>query len=146
MRRTIFRAVITGSMAVVFMASQATMVAYASDIMMDSPYTQNEPETGNGGAIYQTGPVINDDYTNNHPESNGGAIYYEGSVSGKEFVDNNPESDGGAIYYEGSVLRTEFEDNNPGSNGGAIYPVEPIVDSEYLNNTVTYPNAISFVE
>ena len=123
MRRTIFRAVIIGSMAVVFMASQATMVAYASDIMMDSPYTQNEPETGNGGAIYQTGPVINDEYINNHPESNGGAI-----------------------YYEGSVLRTEFEDNKPGSNGGAIYPVEQIVDSEYLDNTVTYPNAISFVE
>lgn len=97
-------------------------------------FTQNFANTGNGGAIRNSGTLIVEDatFTENRTSievasRNGGAIHSDGTVnvSNTAFNDNYAYASGGAIYSTGSkceITNCDFDGNNAEhATGGAVY-------------------------
>ncbi len=88
---------------------------------------RNANSTGNGGAIYATGPVniTGGSLANNHAQ-NGGAIYstVAVAVSSGTITGNTATTNGGAIYMAGGIVTISEEgviSNNLATNGGGVY-------------------------
>ena len=100
------------------------------------------PDTDNGGAIWNDGTltVTNDTFTNN-TSGDGGAIYNDGTVTGTNDTFNNNTSygNGGAIYNSGTLSATNdtFNNNTSDNYGGAIYNSGTLTETNdtFNNNT-----------